>query len=122
MIAPDTPPPAEPSPEGMRYGLLGSDDSSPQEKLEKFTGEVGWDFLRPHCQAGVLYFVDSTIPLIQAGAAFTNNDTATVEAWLKCGDLVKIENLHAAQWENTEALFETLVVSPFVLCRPVPSL
>jgi hypothetical protein len=41
-----------------------------------------------------------------------------VEAWLRCGDLVKIGDLHAAQWEKGGMEFEALVVSPFVLCRP----
>jgi hypothetical protein len=42
-----------------------------------------------------------------------------VEAWLNVGDLVKISELHAQQWETApETRFEALVVSPFVLCRP----
>jgi hypothetical protein len=32
---------------------------------------------------------------------------------------VKIEALHAAQWVGSEQMFEALVVSPFVLFRPV---
>jgi hypothetical protein len=42
-----------------------------------------------------------------------------VEGWLKSGDLVKIGDLHAAQWEGKAVEFEALVVSPFVLCRPL---
>ena len=40
---------------------------------------------------------------------------------LKAGDIVKIGDLHAAQWEKPgdKTEFEALVVSPFVLCRPV---
>ena len=57
--------------------------------------------------------------LLLVGVALAANDTSAVEAWLKSGDLVKIEAIHAAQWETDGPAFEALVVSPFVLCRPV---
>lgn len=110
--------PNENSPEPMRYGMLGKDEATTEDKLEKFTGEVTWDFLRPHYESGALFFVDPALPLVQVGAAFANDDKDSVEAWLKTGDLVKIADLHAKQWEGTETRFESLVVSPFVLCRP----
>ena len=103
----------------MKYALLGEDHSSDEEKLEKFTGEVGWSYLRPHYQSGVLFFVDRSLRLQHVGAAISADETDRVKAWMKSGDMVKIGSLHAAQWEGTETLFEALVVSPFVLCRPV---
>ena len=57
--------------------------------------------------------------LVEVGAAISENNKARVEGWLKSGDLVKIGDLHAAQWEGGAGEFEALVVSPFVLCRPV---
>jgi len=108
-----------PAPEPMKYAILGQDTSSTAEKLESYTGTVGWSYLRPHWQNGVLYFVDPELKLVDVGAAISENDKARVEGWLKAGDLVKIGDLHAAQWEGKEVEFEALVVSPFVLCRPV---
>lgn len=110
---------ADDAPDPLRYGMLGEDQSTSEEKLEKYTGHITWQFLKPHYQSGSLYFVDPSLPLAKVGTAFTNNEASTVEAWLKSGDLVKIEALHANQWENTETQFESLVASPFVLCRPV---
>ena len=114
--------PADNKPDSMRYGLVGEDTSSEAEKLSKYTGQVGWEYLRPHHEAGVLYFVDPQISLQEVGAAFGSDDTAAVEAWLKRGDLVKIEAIHAAQWQadTDDTQFEALVVSPFVLFRPTP--
>lgn len=116
MISPD-----DRIPDPMRYGMLGDDDASPAEKLTKYTGEVDWDYLRPHYESGTLFFVDPDLPLETVGAALTSNDTATVEDWLKTGDLVRIEALHAAQWAADAPAFQALVVSPFVLCRPAPA-
>lgn len=95
------------------------DPDSDREKLANYTGQVPWSYLAPHAAKGSLYFVDPALELADVGAAFSSNRADQVEAWLKSGDLVKIEALHAAQWENGEAEFEALVVTPFVLCRPV---
>lgn len=105
--------------EPLRYTMLGDDDSSIEDRLEKFSGVVPWKYLRPHWQAGVLYFVDSQLSLKEVGRAFAENQSSLVESWLGSGDVVKIGDLHAAQWETTKTEFEALVVSPFVLCRPV---
>lgn len=99
--------------------MLGEDSSTTKEKLEKYTGTVDWKYLRPHYQSGVLYFIDPELKLTEVGYAFSENHKEQVEAWLKAGDVVKIGELHAAQWEKGGTEFEALVVSPFVLCRPV---
>ena len=111
------------SSEEMRYGILGEDTSTPAEKLEKYAGEVDWSYLRDHYQNGVLFFVDPSLDLAEVGAAITSDDKKQVAGWLKSADLVKIEALHASQWEDEKTdikqQFQALVVSPFVLCRPV---
>ncbi len=95
-------------------------DFSTPEKLANYTGTVTWDYLRPHFERGGLFFVDPQLKLEEVGAAISENDSARVDTWLKIGDLVKISELHTAQWEKpAKILFEALVVSPFVLCRPV---
>ena len=105
--------------DAMKYAIFGGEDMSTEEKLSKYTGEVNWSYLAPHYQNDSLYFVDPTLKLEDVGAAFSGNRKKQVETWVKSGDLVKIEALHAMQWEGTDTLFQALVVSPFVLCRPV---
>ncbi len=103
----------------MKYAILGEDSRSTGEKLAHYKGCVPWSYLAPHFKNGNLYFVDPSLALEDVGAAFSDNQAAMVDAWLKAGDLVKIAELHAAQWESGDTEFEALVVSPFVLCRPV---
>jgi hypothetical protein len=93
-------------------------DTSPCAPAD-YSGCVPWSYLAPHAEKGTLYFVDPSIPLTDAGSIFSGNDAEVVALWLKSGDLVKIEALHAAQWQGSEVEFEALVVSPFVLCRPL---
>jgi hypothetical protein len=105
--------------ERMKYVILGGDASSTEEKLSKYKGCVPWSYLKPHYQAGSLYFVDPSLKLEDVGAAVSKDEMEKITAWLKSGDLVKIEALHVFQWEDSQVEFEALVVSPFVLCRPV---
>ena len=105
----------------MKYGILGEDNASTADKLAKYTGEVDWSYLRPHYEAGVLYFVDPDLALEEVGEAFCKDDTEKVADWTGCGDLVKIGELHAQQWEKGHETFRALVVSPFVLCQVVPN-
>ncbi|MEO5912787.1 MAG: DUF2288 family protein [Luteolibacter sp.] len=89
------------------------------DKLANYTGTVPWSYLAPHQTTGSLYFVDPSLKLEVVGAAISENNAEQVKAWLKSGDLVKIEEIHAAQWTDMAKEFEALVVSPFVLCRQV---
>lgn len=95
------------------------DNSTQAEKLEKYSGEVDWCYLRPHFQAGNLIYVDPCLELKSAGLAFAVDDQAQVKKWLKCGDLVQPCDLHAAHWEKEKTLFRAMIVRPFILAQPI---
>ena len=104
--------------EEMRYGILGEDNQTTPEKLEKYTGQVDWQYLKPHFESGALLYVDPVLSITEVGQALANDDKAKIEAWLKSGDLVKPSEPHAAWWEENPQQFTALVVSPFVLMQP----
>ena len=104
----------------LRYGILGKDSHTTREKLEKYTGEVGWDYLRPHFESGVLIYVDPSLSITEVGEALSGDETEKIKAWLKSGDLVKPGELHARWWSQNKESFTALVVSPFVLMTPTP--
>lgn len=95
------------------------DHSTDEEKLEKYSGEVDWSYLKPHYEKGSLVYVDPSLDLKTAGLAFTQDDQAQVKAWLKSGDLVQPCDLHAEHWEKTGTAFKAMIVRPFVLVQPV---
>jgi hypothetical protein len=112
--------PPESDAEQMRYGMLGGGASTGDlQKLEKYTGVVGWDYLRPHFENGALLYVDPSLVLTEVGAAISADNTASVEGWLKSGDLVKPGAPHAEFWAGSSQNFIALVVSPFVLIQPI---
>lgn len=104
-----------PGDEIMRYGMIGKDPGTTEEKLEKYTGEVDWDYLRPHFESGALLYVDPGISLVEVGYALTKDDSEKVAEW----HIVTPSAPHAEYWGSTGARFLALVVSPFVLIQPL---
>ena len=97
----------------MNYGMLGSGDS----ELEKYMGEVGWDYLKPHFESGALLYLDSSLNLKEVGEALVTDDKSKVDRWLKSGDLVKPSQPHADYWATADEIYRAVVVSPFVLMQ-----
>lgn len=97
------------------------DNQSDLEKLEKYSGDIEWSYLKPHYEAGSLIYVDPSLDLKEAGIAFTNDDKSQVQAWLKSGDLVQPCDLHIEHWISTKARFNATIVRPFVLAQPIQS-
>jgi len=104
--------------DAMNYGMVGDDAQSTPEKLEKYTGEVDWQYIKPHFESGALIYVDPTLSITVVGQALANDDSPKIQAWLKSGDLVKPSELHAQWWQENPEPFTALVVSPFVLIQP----
>ena len=89
------------------------------EKLEKYSGDVDWSYLRPHFESGVMLYVDPSLELKKAGLALAKDDKAQVEAWLKAGDLMQPCDLHAKHWQENDTHFNAMIVRPFVLVQPL---
>jgi len=103
----------------MKYGVLGEDSATTPEKLEKYTGEIAWSYLKPHFENGALLYIDSSLDLTEVGLALTGDEVEKVDAWKKAGDLLTPSELHAQHWDESGQYFRALVVSPFVLAQPV---
>ena len=43
----------------MEYGMLGGGAPS----LDKYMGEVGWDYLKPHFESGALLYLDPSLDM-----------------------------------------------------------
>lgn len=89
------------------------------EKLEKYSGDVDWNYLRPHFENGAMLYVDPSLELKDVGLALTKDNKARIEAWLKAGDLVQPCDLHAKHWKESNTHFHAMIVRPFVLAQPL---
>ncbi|ADE54523.1 DUF2288 domain-containing protein [Coraliomargarita akajimensis] len=95
------------------------DRSSDADKLEKYSGDVDWQYLKPHYEAGNLIYVDPSLNLKTAGLAFAEDNKQQVQAWIKSGDLVQPCDLHTAHWEQQGTRFNAMIVRPFILAQPI---
>ena len=105
--------------EQMQYAILGENATTDLEKLEKYTGEVCWDYLEKHYKSGALLYVDPELDLVTVGKAISDDDIESVMSWKKSGDIIQPSAPHAEYWEESKARFLALVVSPFVLIQPL---
>jgi hypothetical protein len=103
----------------MRYGVIGDDDTSLPDKLDKYVGEVSWSYLLPHFKTGSLLFIATNLDIKTVGEALSQDDVEAVKAWRKSGDLLNPSQPHADYWADQEFTFRALVVSPFVLMQQV---
>ena len=105
----------------MEYGMVGEDGLTMEQRLEKYSGVTDWSYLRAACMYEVLYFVDQSLDLKTVANTFLEDNTTQISAWLKAGDIVKLEELHLHHFDQDKTKpFEATVVSPFVLCQEVP--
>lgn len=105
--------------ENMNYAVVNSDEPTSQEQLEKYTGEVRWEYLKPHFETGNLVWVSPDLDLINVGKAFSDDESNRVASWKQQGLILIPSEPHAKFWEESSALFRALVVSPFVLMQPL---
>lgn len=103
----------------MNYAVVSSEELSTGEKLEKYTGEIQWAYLKPHFEAGSLLWLSPELSITEVGEAITGDDSERVQDWRKEGLLIVPSTPHADYWESTAAAFRALVVSPFVLIQPL---
>jgi hypothetical protein len=106
------------NPKPMKYGLIGEDSQTIDEKLKKYSGIVDWNYIRPHYKNGNLVYVDPSLDIQSVGRAFSVDDKSLVKKWLDNGDLIIPSEPHETYWEKEKPNFLALIVSPFILIQP----
>jgi hypothetical protein len=90
-----------------------------RERLRAYLGDVFWTDLRAHAARDALIVVADELDLLDAGEAIAADDAAKVNAWIEGRKLTKPTVDDLARWPSEPlAVFESLVVAPFVLIRP----
>jgi hypothetical protein len=90
-----------------------------RERLAATLGDVFWSDLRAHAARDALIVVADDLDMLDVGVAVASDDAPQVEAWIRNQKLRKPSTDDLARWPaDPAAMFESLVVQPFVLIRP----
>lgn len=86
-------------------------------KLNRETARMPWQELLRYFASGLVVVVDDHLDLIEVAVAFTNDDTATVAAWMHAAQIAKATDAQAAEWLQADAQLWTVVVRPWILVQ-----
>lgn len=90
-----------------------------RERLAASIGEVFWRDLSAHAARDALIIVADELDMLDVGVALASDDAAKVERWIEDRALRKPSAADLARWSaEPAAMFESLIVQPFVLVRP----
>lgn len=103
-------------PDPLRYQMLGDDGLTEEQRLEKYTGPVSYDYLLGPLRNGVLIQVHDALDLAQTGLAFIRDDRRKVQAWLDEELLVRATE-DTFEKRDGPGAYTAVVVSPFVLVK-----
>lgn len=82
------------------------------------TARIEWADLEPHFARGELLVVDSALDLVVVAQALIDDDTATVEGWMKDSQLTNASDAQAADWhERKPDTLWAVVIRPWVLVQ-----
>ncbi|MHB1657047.1 MAG: DUF2288 domain-containing protein [Burkholderiales bacterium] len=86
-------------------------------KLNTETAKADWTELQPFFAKGLLIRVDSQLDLIDVAAHIACDRAETVKNWMTDGQLVKLEDAMAADWQVRKPAIWTVVVAPWILVQ-----
>lgn len=90
-----------------------------RDKLTAAVGDTDWPPLGPHATRQALFEVHG-MDLVEVGLAIARDRSHIVAHWLAEGVIARPSAERIAAFEaQSDARFETLIVQPFVLFRPL---
>lgn len=91
------------------------------KKLEESIDQAEWNWIKPHLGRQAVILVGPSLKLISVGEALVQNDTQSVDTWIKQGDLSKPTPDKITFWnDNPSKKFAFLIVQPYVLIQEIP--
>lgn len=78
---------------------------------------IQWRELQRFFARGVVIRVDPELDLLDVALRITQDERASVEALLECGQVTPVSDSQAARWLRADAELWSVVVAPWVLVQ-----
>ncbi len=98
---------------------MAETDAELHARLNAETGKLSWPELQRHFARGVVIRVDGELDLVAVAAAFVRDDKPEVERWLTSGQVERVGEEHARDWQERDPLFWAVVAAPWVLVQEI---
>lgn len=86
-------------------------------KLLGETASIGWQELMPFFARGAVLRVDGSIDLIEVATAMAQDDGAKMQYWLASGEVRKLTDDDASDYNERDPDLWAVVVRPWVLVQ-----
>lgn len=94
-------------------------DQDLKTKLLSETAKTEWRELERFFARGVLFWVDGSLDLLHVAIAMAEDDSKKIQQFMELGQLAKVRDEQAKKWLESQPLFWTVAVAPFVLIQQV---
>ena len=96
-----------------------TDETAIREKLQGEIGRVDWQDLRAHATRGALIFVTDDLELVDVAVAVATDQADRITEWVNTERLHKPTPEAVASYASGGWVFDSVVVSPYVLAQVV---
>jgi len=88
-----------------------------RQKINLETGTLEWGELVRHFAKGMVIIVNPELDLVDVAERLAADDTAQFNAWIEQGKIARAIDDDARRWNESNPLFWSVVVAPWVLVQ-----
>ena len=88
-----------------------------RQKINLETGTLEWSELVRHFAKGMVVLVNTELDLVEVAKCLAADDTEQFNAWIEQGKIARALDDDARRWNETNPLFWSVVVAPWVLVQ-----
>ena len=86
-------------------------------KIISETAKIPWQSLQRFFASGKTLYVDKTLDLVDVACSFQQDDSNTVDEWVKSEQIKAVSTEQAKQWIAEDSQVWAVVVKPWVLIQ-----
>lgn len=90
-----------------------------KKHLKEETAPMSWSDLIPFFARGQLIAVGPKLDLLDVAVAVSQDNLAQVEKWMQGGDVLRVDDTLAKEWNDKEPQLLTVVIAPWVLAQEI---
>ena len=92
-------------------------DTDLRLKVNSETARLLWRELEKHFAQGNVVWIANELDLVEVAVRISHDDKITITQWMADGQLAKVTDQQALDWQAADGSLWAVVVSPFILVQ-----